>query len=161
MKPEPSPSRVSIWTTAGLTAAATAAMGSSAFGSTVLVEPLLTATAAAPASVIEPWFVSVERAKAKPPPSNAALTATAATTRHPRRGREVPIDGGGNGGGGGGGAGGGGTIDVGAVIGAHEGASLTGGSGAAHVGGRKFSQSTSLKGASFGSFDDSRSSQRG
>lgn len=53
------------------------------------------------------------------------------------------MDEGGQGGGAGGG-GGGGTTEVGAVIGAHEGASLTGGSGAGHTGGRILSQSTSL-----------------
>jgi hypothetical protein len=95
----------------------------------------------------------VERANAKPPATKAKLMATAAATRRPRPGREVPSDGGDNGGGGGGGA----TIDVGAVIGAHEGASLTGGSSGAHVGGRMPSQSTSLKGASFGSVESSTS----
>jgi hypothetical protein len=54
------------------------------------------------------------------------------------------MDEGGQGGGGGMGGGGGGTTGCGAVMGAHDGSSLTGGSGAGHVGGRIPSQSTSL-----------------
>src|SRR3954463_2982644 len=146
MNPEPSPSRVSICTTAGLTASATAATGSDSFSSTTGVEepaPPMTS----PALALLFGLDSVDRANAKPA-SRSAATATAATAaRRPRPGREEPEDEGGQGGagGGGGGGGGGGTADTGAVIGAHVGGSpVVAGSWFDHSGGRIRSQSISL-----------------
>src|SRR3954454_25271249 len=144
MNPEPSPSRVSICTTAGLTASATAATGSDSFSSTTGVdEPAPPMTSPALELLFE--FDSVARANPNPARSSAATATAATAARRPRPGREEPEDEGGQGGAGGGGGGGGGTADTGAVIGAHVGGSpVVGGSWFDHSGGRIRSQSISL-----------------
>src|SRR3954451_11269264 len=142
MKPEPRPARVSICVTAGLTAAATAATGSSTLESMTGVDPAFAATSSRPPRPL--LFDSVAFANPNPPAIRTAAATRAAATRRPRRGREEPDDEGGQGGFGGRGGGGGGTTGDGAVIGAQDGASLVGGCGSGHVGGRMLSQSTSL-----------------
>src|SRR5581483_3897587 len=103
MDPDPRPERVSICTTAGLTAAATAAMGSALFGSTTgvgVLPVLLTDEAAArPAAGL---LSSVTRANTNPASRRTRAATTPAATRGPRPPDEG-TDGNGAGGGGGGG----------------------------------------------------------
>src|SRR3954469_14965066 len=98
MKPDPRSLLPSICTTAGLTAAATAATGSDEFGSTVAVDPLANAGARPVAGLS-----SVTRANENPTTrSTSALSITAPRRRPPPVGA---VDAGGAGGGGGGGGG--------------------------------------------------------
>src|SRR4051794_33553655 len=138
MKPDPRSLLPSICTTAGLTAAATAATGSDEFGSTVAVDPLANAGARPVAELPS----SVTRANTKPATRRtSAPIATAPIRRPPPR---VGAAGAASVGGGGIGGGGGGTTATGEVTGGHGCCSSTGGSGAGHDGGRMPSQSTSL-----------------
>src|SRR6478736_2113168 len=84
MTPEPSPESVSIWTTEGLTAAATAAMGScvelgSIFGLPAATAVLDAVELLSAAGDFE--LFSVARAKAKPAITRSAATTAAMTAR--------------------------------------------------------------------------------